>query len=173
MSWSLEVFSTRSQRLTTEELAARLTIVAPSLSIQAEGLAPIGDDKKDWARLQVKTSETPLAHIVATPFDDEQEADPELIFVLEQEITESDAAVDAMDEKFTSQLKHLLRTSCWHYIVSVDENDVPAHEWATIRTAYAISQIENGLVHDLQSGAWMDAELFEGLLDAYGANTAL
>jgi hypothetical protein len=42
-----------------------------------------------------------------------------------------------------------------------------------VRAAYALTRLGGGVVHDQQSGAWMDAELFESLLDAYGVRESM
>jgi hypothetical protein len=55
----------------------------------------------------------------------------------------------------------------------VRQNGRPEQERAVVRAAYALSRLGGGVIHDLQSGAWMDAGLFEGLLDAYGVRDVL
>lgn len=162
MSWSIEIYSRRPARLTTEELARGMNDAAPSLEL-CDGTAA-----ESWALCDPQTGER-FCLIQAASFEEESETDPELVSLLEQEIADSDADDGAIDEAYTGELKDALRNARWHYTISA-ARDTPDAETATVRAAYGVAAVANGLVHDLQSGAWMDASLFEEMLDAYGAS---
>jgi hypothetical protein len=175
MSWSLEVFSPRREPLSISELENRLSDLPPVLRIIASTpLESAPDDAPAtglWSDLALSEDGQQItARIEAVSFDTERDADPQLLTILGAEIESSDAEDGELDEEYTNHLRQLLEQSCWHYTLSVRQNGLPDQERAVVRAAYALSKIGGGIVHDLQSGAWMDAELFESLLDAYGVH---
>lgn len=162
MSWSIEIYSRRNARLTDDELARGMADATPSLEL-CDGATP-----ESWALRDRQTGQ-PFSTVQATSFLEESDTDPELLMLLEEEITESDAEDGAIDEDYTGELKEAVRNAIWHYTVSAAA-DTPDAQTATVRAAYGVASVANGVVHDLQSGAWMDASLFEEMLDAYGAS---
>ena len=173
MGWSLEVFSSCAAKITVAELADAMLRLALPLAVAADADEPAPPDSaaSDWQTLLLSTTIGParvLAQVQAQPFAAEQEADPQLMSLFELEIAESDAEDGVVDEQYTTHLRETLEQARWHYSVSVCRNDLTEQEHAVVQTAYALSQICGGIVHDLQSGAWMDASLFENLLAAYG-----
>ena len=175
MSWSLEVFSPRREPLSIAEFEQRLTDLPPVLQVIFS--TPLENTPLDaaatglWSDLALSEDGAHItARIQAVKFDTERAADPQLLTILGEEIAESDAEDGEIDEDYTNHLRQVLEQSCWHYTLSVRQNGRPEQERAVVRATYALSKIAGGIVHDLQSGAWMDAELFESLLDAYGVH---
>ncbi|HEX8552749.1 MAG TPA: hypothetical protein VF681_14465 [Abditibacteriaceae bacterium] len=165
MSWSLEIYQSRDTRPTQQELTEALKEIAPSLSVCEESI-----DEPNSARFSLCDSEGKrLVWVHIASFTSECDADSELVSVLEREISESDADDGDLDENYTARLKDLLRSARWHVTFSAAQKDVPEQETAVVRSTYAASKIGSGLIHDLQSGAWMDSDLFEEMLDAYAA----
>ena len=177
MSWTLEIFSLQSEQVTATQLAARLGEAAPVLLVVVPLRAAddaVGESNKvwPWQNLNLAASDASgelLADVQAIPFAVEREADPELMAMFEAEIASSDLEDGDIDAEYSARLRQMLEGARWHYTVSVRRNDRPEQERAVVQVAHAISQFGGGVVHDLQSGAWMDADLFENLLDAYGA----
>jgi hypothetical protein len=183
MSWSLEVFSPHENQATIAELSAKLSHDMPRVAVYDDSeTEPVnGDDtaasvslpgakSSGWSSLalaEVRDRALVLAHVQASAFPTECNDDPQVLSNLASEIALSDAEDGTLDEQYTSQLSQLLRDAQWHYIVSVEHNDNVEQEYVVVQVAYALSQLAGGIVHDLQSGAWMDADLFENLLDAY------
>lgn len=179
MSWSLDVFSPKSEQVTAEQLASRLGAASPVLLVVAPSRATTDDDSREgnkvwsWHHLTLAAADASgelLAALQAIPFAVEREADPELLAMFEAEIASSDAEDGDIDLEYSDRLRQMLEAARWHYSISVRQNERPEQETAVVQAAHAISQIGGGVVHDLQSGAWMDAALFENLLDAYGVN---
>jgi len=133
----------------------------PSLEV-CEGATP-----DNWALCDRNSGER-FSLIQVTSFREENDTDPELLCLLEEEIIESDADDGTFDEDYTGELKEAIRNAIWHYTVAAAHDTADA-QLATVRAAYGIASVANGVVHDMQSGAWMDASLFEEMLDAYGA----
>jgi hypothetical protein len=187
MSWSLEVFSSQPNQVTIAELAAKLSSNMPLVAIHDDsedepsedyyddGAAPTSltaSEPDAWSSLaltEVRDRDLALAHVQALAFEAECDIDPQLLSTLEVEIAVSDAEDGALDEQYTTRLSQMLRDARWHYIVSVERNGDSEQEYVVVQTTYALSQLAGGIVHDLQSGAWMDADLFENILGAYGA----
>lgn len=172
MSWSIEIYTGHEARLTEEELERGLRKAAPSLQLCE------GTRRDNWALCDPQTSER-FCVIQAASFLEETDADPELLSMLEYEIaasgdaedeeeSEGEDADDGIDAAYAARLKAALHTARWHYTVSAAA-DSPECQMATVRAAYGVAHVGCGLVHDMQSGAWMDATLFEEMLDAYGA----
>ena len=172
MSWSLDVYATRADLVPLAALQSRLQLSASSLYVAAPQPAAIAEnspqDNVSWRELHIADEATHsiLGRVLAIPFSAESSADPELVPAFEREIEESDAEVH--DEEFTSHLRDTLRRVSWHYSACVRQNGRPEQERAVVQTMHALSQLADGLVHDPQTGAWMDAGLFESLLAAYG-----
>jgi hypothetical protein len=173
MSWSLDVFSPRREPVSIAELEHCLSDVPPELRVIFS--TPLENVPADasltglWSDLALSEDGAHItARLQAVKFDTERDADPQLLTILGQEIQDSDAEDGEIDEDYTNHLIQLLEQSCWHYMISVRQNGRPEQERAVVRAAYALSKLGGGIIHDLQSGAWMDAELFESLLDAYG-----
>ncbi len=188
MSWSLEVFSPHSQHVQIEELEKRLCEIArdnPSQFGLVEGgelrvVFHVEDEPQDdeSARTWVLRRSGPdkisaLGFVQMQRFDEETQADPQLLQTLEQEIEDVDAEDGDSDHEYSQCLQGVLKTAKWHYVVWVAKNEKPTHQQMVVQTAYALSQMGGGVVHDLQSGAWMDAGLFESLLDAYGTEESV
>jgi hypothetical protein len=178
MSWSLEVFSPRREPLTIAELEQHLSELPPVLQVIFS--TPLENAPSEapatglWSDLALSENGAHImARVQAVRFDTERDADPQLLTILGNEIQQSDAEDGDLDEEYTDHLRRLLETSFWHYTLSVRQNGRPDQERAVVRAAYALSQVGGGVVHDLQSGAWMDAELFENLLDAYGVREVI
>ena len=178
MSWSLEVFSPRRDALTIAELEQHLAELPPVLQVIFS--TPLDNPPSDapavgvWSDLALSEDGAHImVRIQAVRFDTERDADPQLLTILGEEIRQSDAEDGDLDEEYTNHLHQLLETSFWHYTLSVRQNGRPDQERAVVRATYALSQLGRGVVHDLQSGAWMDAELFESLLDAYGVREVI
>ena len=181
MSWTLEIFSSQSDQVTAAQLATRLGAASPVLIVVVPRAAAAKDEDavrdepqvRLWQNLTLAASDASgelLADLQAIPFAVEREADLEvsaLLAMFEAEIVSSDLEDGGIDEEYSSRLRQMLQDARWHYTISVRRNDRPEQERAVVQAAYAIS-LAGGVVHDLQSGAWMDAELFENLLDAYG-----
>lgn len=163
MSWSIEIYSCRETRFAYDELKQSVAQATPSLKL-CDG--PVAES---WSLCDAQTGQCFVLILVA-PFREECDADRELLILLEQEIIESDADDGDIDTKYTSRLQHILRNARWHYTIAAVRADDPEAERATVRVANALANTGDGLVHDLQSGAWMDAVLFEDMLDAYGAS---
>jgi hypothetical protein len=163
MSWSIEIYSCRETRLSDDELKRSVAEATPSLGL-CDG--PVAGS---WALCDAQSNQRFVLILVA-PFREECEADPELLTLLEQEIAESDADDGDIDAEYTTRLQSILRNARWHYTIAAVRADDPESERATVRAANALANMGEGLVHDLQSGAWMDAALFEDMLDAYGAS---
>jgi hypothetical protein len=178
MSWSLDVFSPRREPLSIAELEQRLAELPPILHVIFS--TPLENAPADalaiglWSDLALSEDrEHVTARVQAIRFDRERDSDPQLLTILGEEIRESDAEDGDLDEEYTNRLLRILEQSYWHYTLSVRQNGRPEQERAVVRAAYALSQLSGGIVHDLQSGAWMDAELFENLLDAYGVREVI
>ena len=193
MSWSLEVFSPRAEQVTVGQLAAKLSHITMSVVHDVSGHddepphkssgdatgegdsvttsekaeAAVSDVWSEFTLSEIGDRSLVLVRVQAVPFGIERDADPQLLFTLEAEIAVSDAEDGAVDEPYTNRLNQLLRSAKWHYILSVERNDDVRQEQLVVQATYALSQIAGGVIHDLQSGAWMDAELFESILDAY------
>jgi hypothetical protein len=189
MSWSLELFSPQSNQVTMAEFAAKLSSNMPLVAVHDDSEEPSEDYYDDavastplagsapntWSSLaltEVRDRDLVLAHVQALAFETECDVDPQLLSTLEVEIAVSDAEDGAVDEQYTNRLSQLLREARWHYIVSVERNGDSEQEYVVVQATYALSQLVGGIVHDLQSGAWMDADLFENILGAYGAANA-
>lgn len=173
MSWSLEVFSPRREPVTIAELEQCLSDTPPVLQVifstPLETMPPDAPATGLWNDLALTEDGAHIvARVQAVKFDIERDADPQLLTILGQEIQESDAEDGEIDEDYTNHLIQLLEQSCWHYTLSVRQNGRAEQERAVVRATYALSKLGGGIIHDLQSGAWMDADLFESLLDAYG-----
>jgi hypothetical protein len=165
MSWSLEIYQSRDTRLSSQELTQSLEEIAPSLSVCEEST-----DESSSTRFSLCDSTgRRLVWVHIASFVSECDSDAELMSVLEREITESDADDGDLDETYTTRLKELLRSAKWHVTFSAAQKDVPEQETAVVRATYAAAETGSGLIHDLQSGAWMDSDLFEEMLDAYSA----
>ena len=163
MSWSLEIYTSSDERPSAEIMSLHLEQVAPFLVV-CDTPAPTADrfavcDRAGDALLTVQT----------TSFADECAEDPELTEVLSREIAESDAG--EIDDDFSARLTQMLRGARWHITLAARRNDVREQEIAVVSATYAASRIAPCLVHDLQSGAWMDSALFEEMLEAYDANS--
>ncbi|HEX8236609.1 MAG TPA: hypothetical protein VF600_11695 [Abditibacteriaceae bacterium] len=178
MSWSLEVFSPRREPLSIAELEQHLAELPPVLQVIFS--TPLQNMPSDapptglWSDLALsEDGQHIVARIEAIRFDTERDADPQLLTILGEEIQASDEEDGELDEEYTNHLRQLLEQSGWHYTLSVRQNGRPDQERAVVRAAYALSKIGGGIVHDLQSGAWMDADLFESLLDAYGVHEVI
>ena len=161
MSWSLEIYTSSDARPSAQDLSLHLEQVAPFLEV-CDTPAPSADrfaicDRAGDALLTVQT----------TNFADERAADPELTEVLNREIAESDAG--EIDADFSARLTQMLRGARWHITLAARRNDVREQEIAVVSATFAASRLAPCLVHDLQSGAWMDAALFEEMLEAYDA----
>lgn len=170
MSWGLEIFTRRESQIAQQELVARLADIAPQLDILPQKIG--GGSACDWTSLLLvnRGDNSGLqASVSLLDFRSECDADPKLFPVLEKEIAATDADVIDIDKEYRRHLMSLLRAARKHYIVTTTQSDCPEQERTVVQITYALSQIAGGLVHDLQSGAWMDPDLFEGLLDAYGA----
>lgn len=177
MSWSLEIFSPRAAQVKPEEVKEQLEHGTPPLALLCDA-----DEKSDAAEnanwdslLLSEASGVPrvMGVVQAILFQSEREADPQLLGLFEAEIVASDAEDGTLDDEYTGRLRKQLEATRWHYVVSVQQNDRPEQERAVVLATSALAHASGGIVHDLQTGAWMDAELFENLLDAYGVGDAL
>ena len=181
MSWSLDVYATRAELISLDALQKHLQASPSPISVAS--VSPIAgetpavsaqdsnsQDAQPWRELHIhlENGGSIVGRVLAIPFSAESSADPELVPAFEREIEEADEDTGQHDEEFTSHLRQTLRQVCWHYSVCVRQNGRPEQQHAVVKTVYAISQLGDGLVHDPQTGAWMDAGLFESLLDAYG-----
>jgi hypothetical protein len=178
MSWSLEVFSPRREPVSIAELEQCLSDMPPVLQVifstPLENVPADAPPTGLWSDLALSEDGAHIsARVQAVKFDTERDADPQLLTILGKEIQESDAEDGEIDEEYTNHLIQLLEQSCWHYSLSVRQNGRTEQERAVVRATYALSRLGGGIVHDLQSGAWMDAELFESLLDAYGVREVI
>jgi hypothetical protein len=178
MSWSLEIFSPRDVQIKPEEVAPRLARSTPPLALQPP-VAENGEEMqaaKTWSSLVLsEASGVPriMGGVQAILFESEREADPQLLGLFEAEIVASDAEDGTLDDEYTDRLRKTLEETRWHYIVSVQQNSRPEQERAVVLATNALAHASGGIVHDLQTGAWMDADLFENLLDAYGVSDTL
>lgn len=179
MSWSLEVFSPCELQVKIEDVAARLTSGTPPLALHSD--APESGDVQSqnqgaWEALVLsEASGVPriMGSVHSVLFQSEREADPQLLGLFEAEIVASDAEDGTLDDEYTDRLRKMLEEARWHYIVSVQQNNRPEQERAVVLATSALAHACGGVVHDLQTGAWMDADLFENLLDAYGVGDSL
>ena len=182
MSWSLEVFSPNEQHAQSDELETCLREAAlknPEMFGLVEGgdlrvVFRVEDDpqNQDSAQTWVLSRTGPdktssLGFVQMQRFDEETRQDPKLLETLEHEIEETDEEDGDTDHEYSKRVQAVLESAKWHYIVWVGKNDRPTHQKMVLQTAYVLSKMSGGIVHDLQSGAWMDAEIFESLLDAY------
>lgn len=182
MSWSLEVFSPHESHAQIEELESCVRDVAlsnPEMFGLVEGgdlrvVFHVEDEPQDansaqtWVlRRSGPDKISSLGFVQMQSFEDEKAADAELLQNLQREIAESDEEDGEIDHEYSMRLQMVLASAKWHYIVWVGKNDRATHQQIVLQTAYALSKMGGGLVHDLQSGAWMDADIFENLLDAY------
>src|SRR4028118_1472017 len=174
MSWSLEVFSSQPNQVTIAELAAKLSSSMPLVAVHDDSEEEPSADYYDavaaptpltapapgaWSSLaltKARDRDLALAHVQALAFEAECDIDPQLLSTLEVEIAVSDAEDGAVDEQYTSRLSQMLRDAKWHYIVSVERNDDSEQEDVVVQATYVLSQLAGGIVHDLQSGAWID-----------------
>lgn len=182
MSWSLEVFSPHEQHAQIEELETRLRDVALQ-NREVFGLVEGGDlrvvfrvedepQSQDSAQTWVLSRTGPdktssLGFVQMQSFEAEKQADALLLETLQCEIAGADEEDGDLDHEYSKRVQNVLASAKWHYIVWVGKNDRPTHQQMVLQTAYALSKMGGGIIHDPQSGAWMDAELFESLLDAY------
>jgi hypothetical protein len=146
---------------------ARLSDIAPLLKI-----VPLVDTDRDnaWHTLALIDSDShPQALVTCLDFASECDADPMLQEVMAAEIVEMDAEDGDRDDDYTAHLLGLLQMARKHYVISDAALEAPPQQTAVVKICYALSQIGGGIIHDLQSGAWMDAGIFESLLDAYVA----
>jgi len=172
MSWSLEIFSPRDAQVKIEEVAGRLTRTTPPLALHSEVKdGTEAQTQEAWDTLVLsEASGVPrvMGSVQSILFASEREADPQLLGLFEAEIVASDAEDGTLDDEYTDRLRKTLEETRWHYVISVQQNSRPEQERAVVLTTNALAHASGGIVHDLQTGAWMDADLFEILLDAYG-----
>ena len=175
MSWSLEIFSPRAAQVKPDEVKAQMERSTPPLALLSDEESDAPQDAH-WENLLLsEASGVPrvMGVVQAILFQSEREADPQLLGLFEAEIVASDAEDGTLDDEYTGKLRKMLEETRWHYVVSVQQNDRPEQERAVVLATSALAHASGGIVHDLQTGAWMDAELFENLLDAYGVGDAL
>jgi hypothetical protein len=171
MSWTLELFSPRATPITLPEMEARLQHIAPGVALRSD--ADLGEATTTAATVTLhdvaSDAARPLAYIQVQKFAIEKENDPQLLETLQNEIAISDEEDGDLDEEYSARLHQILQDTHWHYVIWAVGSKRPERERLVVQTAYALSQIGGGVIHDLQSGAWMDTTLFESLLPAYAA----